>query len=173
MIDNDFVYELPFDVDTKQLLSMVSNVRNNKLKKHQHHVEDYPYIADIKARYPILGTIWNFYYFKPNTGLEPHIDGKRTAAVNIPLSGSEFSRTTFYKSDSEIILAYDNTRVLHSIKSRLDPVFEFTLSRPTLIRTDVPHSVIAGNEPRLIISWGVIKNFEESKEFFKSLVSMS
>jgi hypothetical protein len=167
MIDNEFVCELDLNLDIRELLSIMSNLKSNELKPHQQHCTDYEYINNIYQRHiDILGALWNHYLLAPNTGIPMHTDAGRPSALNIPLYGSSSSTTTFYEMPVKESL-YDDRIVSYRYKDKTRELFKFTLNRPTLVRTNVPHSVMAGNEKRLIISWGLLVDFDYAKEYFK------
>lgn len=171
MINNDYVAELKLDFDINNLINIAGNSTNrSNYKKHQFHVEENIYLKNIQNEFPILGLSWNFYNFLPGKGIDVHIDSARTCALNIPLSGSEDSLTTFYEFKENMSRHYHEAGMLYYITDVLNVAFEFRLLKPTIIRTDVPHSVKAGKVPRSIISWGIHKlNFFEAKNYFKSM----
>ena len=171
MIENEYILELELDLNNELLIELALTSTNvPELKKHQRFTKDYPYLEELRNRYSILGQLWNVYHFKPFTGIDTHVDTGRFCTLNIPLKGSENSLTKFYKSETSMKQVYHDPGVLNYIKTPLTSVFEFTLLRPTLIRTDVPHSVLAGKENRLIISWGIHElDFYQAKNFFKSM----
>ena len=171
MIDNDYVFEISEILDTEKLLTIALNAKNDvTLKKHQFDINQDPYLQDIQKKFPILGRTWNFYSFLPYQGIDPHIDARRTCALNIPLKGSENSLTTFYHPEDNMEKEYSDRGVLYYIKKPLEIAYQFTLTKPALIKTSVPHSVRAGFSPRSIISWGIHElDFSQSKKFFQSM----
>ena len=175
MINNDYAYELDFDFDLVYLENLILTfVKKNKdLKRHQRLVSEDPYLNSVKEKFPLLSSIWNYYDILPYARLAPHIDARRSCALNIPIRGTEGSSTLFYKPTADLNLRYDNERVLNWVNSDLEKVFEFELVKPTLIRNDVPHAVINGSSRRIILSWSIVINysFDEAKEFFQGLGS--
>lgn len=175
MIDNEYVCELNLDLDYSILRQLATEAKiEDSLLKHQRRVEHYTYLKAIKSKYPILGNLWNIYTFSPNTGLDTHIDIGRSVTLNIPLEGTEDSITRFYNFPDCGILNYKKSRVperaLDTVNSECTEVFNFTLLKPAIIKTSVPHSVLAGSTYRKIISWSIPEmSFEDAKSYFKSM----
>ena len=175
MINNDYICELDINFDNRYLLDLVNKYKQSTtLLKHQRLVEADNYLSSIKTKFEILSPIWNFYDFEPNRVLDCHIDSARSCALNIPLTGTIGSSTIFYNLPETANLEYDDTRKLNWVKGCSDnnKVFEFTLTRPTLIKNNVPHSVTNGPSRRIILSWSITKDitFEEAREFFKNAI---
>jgi hypothetical protein len=173
MIDNDYIYELDIDFDIRYLLNLITKYKQDTtLLKHQRLVANDQYLTGIKNKFQILSPIWNFYDFEPNRVLNCHIDSERSCALNIPLTGTLQSSTIFYNLPKLANLDYDDTRKLNWVNGCTDndKIFEFTLSRPTLIKNSIPHSVKNGPSRRIILSWSITKDisFEEAKDFFKN-----
>ena len=173
LIDNDYVMELPFSLDTTKLESVVNQALGTSTN-HQYMVTDYQYLQQIQKAIPILGWRWNIYKFPPYKGLDVHVDARRKACINIPISGYDTSVTSFYKEQTNMVTVYDPKKVLYNVQDSLEKVFSFTLRRPTLIRNTVPHSAYAGDETRVIISWGLRDNmdFFEAKQRIAALADV-
>jgi len=173
MIDNEYAYEIDFNFDLIYLENLVLSwaKKNKELKRHQRLVEEDTYLNSIKEKFPLLSSIWNYYDIFPFSVLEPHIDAKRYCALNIPIRGTAGSTTSFYKLKGESKLRYDNDRVLNWVDSDIEKVYEFELTKPTLIKNDIPHSVVNGPTRRIILSWSISIDytFEEAKKIFKDL----
>lgn len=166
MINNDCILELDLEFDLIKLIRFATKSRPKKdLLSHQRLTEDFDYLVQIRKKIPILGSIWNVYDFKPDYLLDIHTDSHRTATLNIPLLGGEDSITKFYENQN-IESTYVESRNINQITSKLDEKFSFTLTRPTVIKTDIPHSIKVGKSHRLIISWGLTCNFDEAKNYF-------
>jgi hypothetical protein len=166
MIDNEYVFELDVIFDTKQLISIINNLKVSGLRHHQQNAVDYEYTNYLFQKHKkILGSVWNFYFLKPQTGFPTHIDAKRTATLNIPLLGHQGSITTFYEMPTDE-LVYSDKLIGYEFESTVNKTFEFTLTKPSFVRVDAPHSVMAGKQHRLIISWGLAVSFNEAKEYF-------
>jgi hypothetical protein len=173
MIDNDYAFELDIDFDKATLGHLIREApRESDMMPHQRKVEHYGYLLEIKSRYPILGSSWNIYNLKPGFHLVPHIDAARVATVNFPIRGGQDSYTSFFEMN-EKPTEYIPHLQAHVTNEDLKEVFKFVLMKPTLIRTDIPHSVQVGKIPRLVFSWGLTQgvDFFQAKEFFKSKFS--
>ena len=173
MISNEFITQLDLELDYDILFKIARSVTpSNKPKSHQHNVDEYEYFKLLKSKFNIFSGKWNFYYYPPHCGLPPHIDAKRKATLNIPISGAEHSTITYYKcNDKSLDTTFIPEQVLYNINnSNLEAIYSFKLTHPTLIRTDIPHSVIAGNVERTIISWSISPDidYEYAKAYFMS-----
>lgn len=171
MINNEYACELSLDLDYELLTKIVLNSKNDPdLKEWQRKVIHYEYLKSLQSKYTILGNLWNVYTFRPNSGLDPHIDAKRLTTLNIPIEGTEESITRFYKLSENSNKEFIPTKVLYSIEQLGPEVFNFVLLKPTLINTAIPHSALAGSVTRHIISWSIpILSFDEAKAYFKSM----
>lgn len=173
MTNNAYICELDINFDIEYLLNLISNYKKDTtLLKHQRLVSADEYLTSLKNKFQILSPVWNFYDFEPNRILNCHIDSERSCALNIPLRGTNQSSTIFYNLPNNANLEYDDTRKLNWIDgcTESDKVFEFTLTRPTLIKNSIPHSVTNGPVRRTIMSWSITKDitFEEATDFFKN-----
>lgn len=168
MIDNSCVFELDLEFNlTEMILCSINSTSKPGLLSHQRLVEDFDYFLQLQKRIPILGSIWNVYNFKPDFLLDVHTDSHRTAALNIPLLGGEDSVTKFYKNQN-IETTYVQNQNINRITDILEEEFSFTLTKPAIIKTDIPHSIKVGKSHRLIVSWGLTCSFEEAKNYFKN-----
>lgn len=167
MHSNEYVQELTLDWDLAYIRELTLRLQYARIANrpiHHRSVDQDPYLMSIQRKLPILSSTWNIYTFYPDIGVEPHVDGGRKCAVNIPVKNCESSSTIFYKQttvDSRV----DQDRILCSVSGTLEPVWQFTLTRPTLINTEQPHSVtVGGLEPRVVFSWTVKDlSFESAK----------
>lgn len=175
MINNEYAYEVDFDFDLDYLENLIVTwtKKTKELKRHQRLVEEDQYLNSIKEKFPLLSSIWNYYDIFPFAVLEPHIDARRYCALNIPIRGTTGSKTSFYKLINDPKLRYDSDRVLNWVDSGLEKVYEFELNKPTLIKNDIPHSVVNGPTRRIILSWSISIDytFEEAKKIFESMSS--
>jgi hypothetical protein len=168
MIDNEFVFELDLKFNRQEMIRCSKFVSaENSLMPHQRSVEDFDYFLKIQKEIPILGSVWNVYDFRPGFLLDVHVDSARTSTLNIPLLGGEDSVTKFYENSITESVYVEKQR-LHQIKNDVTEKFNFTLVRPSIIRTDVPHSIKVGKSHRLIISWGLVCDFDDAKKYFKN-----
>ena len=173
MIDNDFVYEPSIVLDMDYLKTMVAEQQyaiKQGLATHQRYVNEIPYLNSIREKLPFLSAVFNIYTTRPNAGIVMHTDAKRSCAFNIPIANTENSTTAFYEFAEEPKLIYNERFVFNEVRSRVNEMFKFTLTVPTLINNSGPHEVKnLGNKNRVIISWSVEEGilFDEAKELFK------
>jgi hypothetical protein len=170
MIDNEFIYETSCTFNTMYLLNLVNqSIAHKSIKQHQRLVKDDPYLTSIRQQIPMLTPIWNFYKLEPYAMIPVHVDAQRNCALNIPLQGTDQSKTSFYNSIGPENFVYDSTKILHWAKHDLAKVFEFNLTQPTLIKNNVPHGVINGPHRRIILSWSITLDFtfEQAKLILK------
>jgi hypothetical protein len=168
---NDFIYEVDIDLDINYLTNIA--LTGNKIKDlatHHRLVADDPYLLNIKNKFPFLSDIFNVYVHPPGYSVPIHIDAQRFCAINIPIQNTKNSNTIFYKKDNNLDIEYESRRIINLVKSPTEECFKFTLTKPTLINTTYPHSVINNSDKtRVIISWSVLKPMT----FQDCLVSMS
>ena len=128
------------------------------------------YLAENLKKFPILFRCYNS---PPFGGLGPHIDNLPTArnkiGLNIPLAGTKNTFMNYYDTPS------DNLEITHNQgfgrmpaqlikdKNRLVLIDSLEIDQPTLLRTDVIHSVTNPNETyRLVLGMKLIgSTFEE------------
>lgn len=166
MIDNEYVFELDVKFNIKELVSIINNLKPSGLRQHQQNAVDYEYTNYLYQKHnKILGSVWNYYLLKPQTGFPTHIDAKRTATLNIPIYGHYGSTTAFYEMPKGE-LVYSDKLIGYEFDSDVKETFRFTLTKPSFVRIDAPHSVMAGKQHRLILSWGLVVDFDEAKRYF-------
>jgi len=166
MIDNEYVFELDLEFNTNQFVSIINNLKPSGLRSHQQKAEDYEYTNNIyRKHHKLLGNVWNYYLLKPQTGFPTHIDAKRNATLNIPIYGSVGSTTKFYEMPKDE-LVYNDRLIGYEFENNVKETFSFTLTKPSFVRVNVPHSVMSGDEHRLIISWGLVVDFDNAKKYF-------
>jgi hypothetical protein len=162
MIDNEYVFELDAIFDTKELISIINNLKVSGLRQHQQNAVDYEYTNCLFQKHKkILGSVWNYYLLTPYSGFRKHIDAKRTATLNIPLYGHDGSATTFYKMPTGS-LEYNDKMIAYNVDDEVEETFSFTLTNPSFVNVTEPHSVKSGSQERLILSWGLVVDFEEA-----------
>ena len=172
-INNDYVMELPYHFDVLKLKEVVYQALGSS-RNHQYEVNNFPYMQRIQKLLPLLGWRWNIYTFPPYRGLDVHVDARRRACINIPISGGEGSVTSFYQAKPKMTTVYDPQKILYNVQDDLEKIFEFTLSKPSLINNEAPHSAFAGSQERVIISWGLRDNigFKEAKQIIADLADV-
>jgi hypothetical protein len=85
-------------------------------------------------------------------------------ALNIPICNADHADTVFYEQDDNGTIEVNSGPFIQPVKGNLKEAFRFKLSRPTLVNTKIPHSVLNdGTDTRIIISWSILKpmTFEE------------
>lgn len=165
MLQNQFIHEINLDLDIQYLKNLIDHEEESS-SPHKHHrlVKNDAYLSEIKNKYPFLSPVFNVYKFGPGKALPIHIDTERYCSINIPICNTEDSTTVFYNKDPDALLEYDQQRIVNYVKSPVNELFRFTLTRPTLINTTYPHSAVNnGCNTRIIISWSVLRpiTFEE------------
>jgi hypothetical protein len=176
-MNNKYIYYTDIDFDLEKLQDIVvRNIEDYRpdLAAHQHYVSDEPYLVELQKKYPFFSSVYNIYTAKPNSKSRIHIDAKRQCAVNIPIFYTEGSYTRFHEILDGAKLTYFEENIYNAIKEEDSfEVYRFTLDRPTLINTKLPHDVIGGPVgTRIILSWSINPEFDY--ETIKSrLMSMS
>lgn len=168
---NDIIYELDLDLDIDHLADIALNgIAPDGAPSHHRLVSSDTYLQQIKNRYSFLSGVFNVYKHPPGYSLDIHIDADRFCAINIPICNTQDSMTMFYDKNDSAELQYDSRRILNLVKSATKECFRFTLTKPTLINTSYPHSVINNSDQtRIIISWSVLRPMT----FQECLVSMT
>lgn len=156
---NDLIHFPDMDLNIARIKGIVFDNQFNfpeEAARHHRRVDDHPYLKSIREEYPFLSSVYNVYTVMPGEGLPLHIDAKRKASFNIPVSGTAGTSTIFYKPIGEVVTEYDNVLVANRVISPVEELFRFTLSQPMFIDTTVPHEVINPSDyPRVTLSWGV------------------
>ena len=169
---NKYIKELDLNLNLNYLIKLSLTTEGNLIDGHRNNhrlVAADPYMSKIKEIFPCLSPIYNVNHLREGVPFPIHMDSDRNAALNIPIQNTANSFTTFYENPPDAKLKYDNERILHEFLSPVDEVFRFTLNKPTIINTSIPHSVIHP-EPgdRVILSWSFLNlyNFEQACEIF-------
>jgi hypothetical protein len=150
-MNNDYICELKIKFDLTTLSEQVDGI-----KPHQRLVKDSPSLTAIRTQFSFLGSMYNIYVFPPKTGLPAHIDSFRQCAINIPISNTLESITSFYELQDPANLEHVEDRSYDKVLSNMTEVFKFTLAYPTLINNKIAHSVINNSDnPRVVLSWGL------------------
>jgi hypothetical protein len=168
MTSNKYIHELDLDWDLDYIRNLTLQLQYSQLPgraTHHRNVDTDEYLSSIQRKLPMLSRTWNVYTLFPDKGVEPHIDGGRKCAINIPVKNYESSATIFYKKDQLKGGIVDTDRILQAVEGDLDQEWQFTLTMPTLVNTHIPHSVeVWGAMPRVIFSWTVTDlDFESAK----------
>lgn len=153
-----FFPKLDFD------LNKINQIVNRNLNKtvagyatHQRLVQDEPYLVSLKEKYLFFSDLYNIYSTPPGYITPIHICPERGCALNIPISYTENSHTIFYEIKEDTKLTYVKDRIYDTIREEdTVEVFRYTLDRPTLMNTKLPHGVIGGPlKYRIIMSWSI------------------
>ena len=126
--------------------------------------------------YPVK--FYRFHITPPNGKLNPHIDGtvesRRKFALNIPVVGKYNHTMTWYKDDDNWHTDYVEPRdKLGNAKggvpidvNKIEIIEQTIIDKPTLLRTDTPHSLENYNDfHRIILSI----RFEDHDDFEEML----
>lgn len=158
----------------KEIVLRNDGKRYPGMATHQHLVDNEPYLVGLQKQYPFFSNIYNIYTTPPGYCTPIHICPNRGCAINIPISYTEDSHTIFYEIKNDIELTRIEERIYDVIREEdTVEVFRYTLDRPTLMNTQLPHSVRGGpKKHRTIMSWSVKldSNYETTRA---KLVSMS
>lgn len=169
--NGNYIYETELNLDMDELRKIVDNDSRYKTQYAHHRlVKNNQYLSHIKEKLPFLSPVYNIYYFEAGRIVPTHIDGDRYCALNIPVYNTEDSHTIFYESSDSHELQYDENRILYYVKNEVKETFRFTLTKPTVINTTLPHGVINnGIHTRVIISWSFIKptTFDQAKRILQ------
>lgn len=172
MIDNQYIHELDIDLDMAYLTTLVMRLQSVTvpgLAKHHRVVADDPYMQSIRNEIPILADLYNIYTIEPKSSIPLHVDTGRSAAFNIPISGTEYSDTIFYNYTETMQLERTLVNIYDMVTSGVKETFKFTLMRPALIDNTGPHAVLNnGIVSRVSISWSFRAGvtFEQAKDVF-------
>jgi hypothetical protein len=164
----DLIYYPKIDLDYEYLRNLVYTSKPIEGRPNHHRlVSDDEYMTTIRNKYTFLSTIYSVY--RMVDGLPVHVDAARQCTLNIPLVNTENSTTIVYEPIvSETV--HDRNTVIHIIPDRdkLIETFRFTLDRPTLFNTTMPHEVVQHSGERISISWSVSAEigFEEAIQLF-------
>ncbi len=136
-------------------------------------VIDYPFLANIRSKYPKLAD--HIKFLKSSKGSWPvHCDTHRQTAINIPLRNIENTYTVFHESGKQATNVhayfgnvlqewYSNEYVTYITNSK--EVYKEILKCPTIVNTSKPHGIINnGSNNRWICSWPYNGTFEEAIE---------
>lgn len=166
---DDLIFYPKIDLDYAYLKELVHSSKPIEGRPNHHRfVEDDEYMTMIRNKYSFLSPIYNVY--RMTGGLPLHIDAARQCTLNIPLVNTENSTTIVYEPVTKETI-HDVMTVIHIITDRTNLVekLRFTLDRPTLFNTSVPHEVVQlGGEERISISWSVssMYSFDEAVKLF-------
>jgi len=163
MINNEYAFTPNIELDLKQISQIVlANLHTEIPGMASHHrlVGSDEYLCLVREQYPFLGNIYNIYSTSQNYITPVHVDAARNCALNIPIINTENSHTVFYKTNNNLETKEISKRVYHLISSEVIEVFRFTLVKPTLINTKMPHGVLdSGDQNRIIMSWSVNNDY--------------
>ena len=97
-----------------------------------------------------------------------HIDIGRRSCLNIPIYNCTSASTTyFYSQPNPFVNSFDvhYQYKISLVKGPLTVIDKFCLLEPTLISTEIPHSVEnLSSKSRIILSWGSMFNLDQLAE---------
>jgi hypothetical protein len=159
-MNNKYIFypNIPFDMDkitdivTRRLTERISGYAT-----HQRKVADEPYLVELRKDYPFFSSLYNIYATPPGYVTPIHICPGRGCAVNIPIVYTEDSHTIFYEITENAEFTHVTERIYDVFKKEdAVEVFRYTLDRPTLMNTKLPHGVLGGPaHKRIIMSWSI------------------
>jgi hypothetical protein len=172
-MNNQYIFYPSFDLDLEKIKKIVfKNLYKLVPGAPTHHrlVKNEPYLVDLKTRYPFLSNIYNIYPTNPGYVTPIHICPGRSCALNIPIEYTEDSHTVFYELCEPKESIHNTDRVYDVINSDVKEVFRYTLTRPVIMNTLLPHGVFGGpDKMRIIMSWSI--TFDVSYEELRSKFS--
>jgi hypothetical protein len=166
---NNVVYYPKIEFDYDYLTKLVyTSLPIHGRPEHHRKVEHDEYMYNLRKKYPFFSSIYGVY--RMTTGLPLHVDAGRQCTLNIPLSNCDTSQTVVYEPIDKSTV-YDSSKVIHEISDRnnLVEIFRFSLNKPTLFNTTLPHEVVVkNNDERVSISWSISSDisFEECIRLF-------
>jgi hypothetical protein len=168
MIDEKYIFIPNIELDIDKLKTIVFknlNTFEKNLATHQRYVEKESYLKQLKEKYPFLSGLYNIYPTPPGHVVPIHICPNRGCALNIPIQYTEDSYTVFYEPIEELKMKYSVPRIYHIIESEMNEVYRYTLDRPTIMNTLLPHGVFGGPKmTRIIMSWSIDISYDEIKK---------
>lgn len=168
MINEKYIFSPNLSLDIPKLKEIVSrNISKPEptLATHQRLVEKEPYLVELNNQYPFLSRIYNIYITPPNAVVPIHICPDRGCGLNVPIQYTDDSYTIFYQPKDKMETVYDAPRIYHLVQSEMIEVYRYTLDRPVIMNTRVPHSVIGGPKRyRVILSWSINNLYEDVKK---------
>lgn len=173
-INNQYAFTPSIDLNLdliKKIIFKDLYVKEQGMASHHRFVEKHEYLLSLRKKYPFLSDVYNIYSTRQSIPTPIHVDKNRSCALNIPILNTDRSSTIFYQAD---VNGYEDIpeRVYYLIKSEPNEVFRFTIDRPTLINTKVPHGVLgSGDKTRIIMSWSIFPEY--SFDDVKKLMSVS
>ena len=163
------------NIDFRSIYSKLI-LRNGGQPNNYLQVESINDLASLHRKYPFFNSevsIFSIDGGEKETSQWPiHIDAGRRSALNIPILNCDMQSTTYFYSDPqpfrnkmEAVPEYQ----IAIIHGKLDIIDEFSLTKPTLINTSIPHAVHNyGKGKRTILSWGSMLTLGELKSKLKS-----
>jgi hypothetical protein len=175
-MNNKYILIPSLDLDIEQIKDIVKrniNIRVPGLASHHRLIKNEPYLEKLKEKYYFLSSVYNIYNTQWDYTTPVHIDSNRYCALNIPIENVKGSYTVYYELNDELISDLVPSRAYSIVESEKIEKFRFTLEKPTIINTKIPHNIIHNTTKsnRIIMSWSVNENytFDDVK---KILVSM-
>jgi len=175
-MNNKYIYYPSINFDMVKIRDIISRNLNAEITgfaTHQRKIETEPYLLTLQEQYPFFSNLYNIYTTPPGYRTPIHICPGRGCAVNIPITYTEDSHTIFYEIKDSAKTTHIEERIYEVIKEEdAVEIFRYTLDRPTLMNTQLPHGVIGGpSKSRTIMSWSINLdwNYEKTKIYLESL----
>jgi hypothetical protein len=167
-MNNQYIFDPKIDIDLEQIVAISKRQMQRPvtgLASHQRRIADEPYLVEVQQKYPFLSNLYNLYTSPPDWVIPIHICPNRGCALNIPVQYTEDSHTVFYEIPTDAEKEYSEERIYELIKSDAVEVFRYTLDRPVIMNTLLPHGVFGGPKMwRTIFSWSITTSYEETRK---------
>jgi hypothetical protein len=171
-MNNQYIFYPKMDLDLDKLQDIVRRRLVDfvpGMATHHRKVEDEPYLIELREKYPFLSSVYNIYTTAAKYVTPIHICPNRSCALNIPITYTEDSHTVFYEIPENANSRYNPDRIYHVINSKAVEVFRYTLDRPVIMNTLLPHGVFGGpKQDRTIMSWSI--TFDYSYDQLKEML---
>jgi hypothetical protein len=168
---NNLVYFPKLDLDLEKLKTIALTSGTVAGMSFQHRrVENFEYMQNVMNEFPFLSSVFSIY--KTYSDFPIHIDSNRKCTLNIPVANTENSETICYDDTTCAKSEFSQKNLWHTFENleHFREIYRFTLDKPTLFNTTIPHKVIVSKVPRVSISWGIVNlDFEQAREMFESM----
>ncbi len=158
-MNNQYIFYPNMELDLDKIKEICMRRKKQSIPgmaTHHRLVEDEPYLTSVRDQYPFLSPLYNIYTTAAGYITPVHVCPNRSCALNIPVSYTEDSYTVFYEIPEDKNSQYNKQRIYHVINTKGIEVFRYTLDRPVIMNTLLPHGVFGGpKQERVIMSWSI------------------